>query len=237
MGWHGLSCRWSEGRHQRLATMNNIICHALTSAGVPPGLLCSDGKWPDGVSLVPWWSVKFLVRDATCADTFNPSYRSLAVHAEGAVVGRTESLKEEKYFDLLHTHEFVPITVESSGVFGPQSLAFAKDLAGSCSNSQERRRWPHTLSNACPWLCSRGMQLPSWQAWAVMSWTSLLFTDLYLTLIGFWVRIYMCAYICLYTCMYWFSCLCYIHRLLYLQYVRIWIDPIAKIYCFKDSTS
>ena len=49
MGRHGLSCRWSEGRHHRHAAMNNIIYRAMTAAGVParlepPGLLLSDGK-------------------------------------------------------------------------------------------------------------------------------------------------------------------------------------------------
>ena len=94
----------------------------------PPGLLRNDGKRPDGVLVVLWRSGKFLVWDATCRDTFAPSYRSPAVQAVGAVVAKAESLKEEKYSDLSHTHEFAPIAVESSGVFGPQSLTFVKEL-------------------------------------------------------------------------------------------------------------
>ena len=91
-------------------------------------MLRSDGKRPDGVSVVPWRSGKCLVWDVTCVDTFAPSYRSLAVQGTGTVATRAESLKEEKYFDLLHTHEFAPIAVEISGVFGPQTLAFVKEL-------------------------------------------------------------------------------------------------------------
>ena len=133
MGRHGLSCRWSEGRHHRHAALNDIIHRALQSARVParlepPGLLRRDGKRPDGVSLVPWKAGKFLVWDATCVDTFAPSYRSLAVHAAGEVASRSEVLKEEKYADLLHTHVFVPVAVESSGVFGPKSLSFVREL-------------------------------------------------------------------------------------------------------------
>ena len=133
MGKHGLSCRWSEGRHYRHVAMNDIIHRALISAGVParrepPGLLRSDGKRPDGGSVVPWRSGKCLVWDAMSVDTHAPSYRNLAVQAAGAVATRAESLKEEKYAGLLNTHEFVPIAVESSGVFGPQSLAFVKEL-------------------------------------------------------------------------------------------------------------
>ena len=65
---------------------------------------------------------------ATCVDTFAPSYRSLATHEAGAVAARAESLKDEKYSDLLHTHKFTPGAIESSRVFGPWSLLFVKEL-------------------------------------------------------------------------------------------------------------
>ena len=61
-------------------------------------------------------------------DTYAPSYKNLAVQAAGAVAKRAESLKEDNYADLLHTHEFVPIAAESSGVLGPRSLTFVKEL-------------------------------------------------------------------------------------------------------------
>ena len=47
LGHHVLSCRRSEGRHQRHAALNDIIHRTLTSAHVPlehPGLNRSDGK-------------------------------------------------------------------------------------------------------------------------------------------------------------------------------------------------
>ena len=153
MGRHGLSCRWSKGRHHRHAALNDIIHRALTSAHVPArlepqGMLRSDGKRPDGVSMVPWRSGKCLVWDVTCVDTFAPSYRSLAVQGPGTVAVRAESLKEEKYFDLLHTHEFAPIAVETSGVFGPRTLAFVKELG--------RRLGSHTgEEKACTYLIQR----------------------------------------------------------------------------------
>ena len=128
MGRHGLSCRRSEGRHHRHAAMNDIIHRALTSAHVParlepPGLMRSDGKCPDGASIVPWKSGKLLVWDATCADTFAPSYRSFAAHAVGEVAARSEALKQSKYTELSHTHEFVPVAIETSGVFGERTMA------------------------------------------------------------------------------------------------------------------
>ena len=77
---HGLSCRWSEGRHHRHAPLNDILHRALTSAHVPSrlepsGLYRSDGKRPDGITVVPWKNRKLLVWDATCPDTFAPSYK------------------------------------------------------------------------------------------------------------------------------------------------------------------
>ena len=77
--------------------------------------------------MVSWRSGKFLVCDATCVDTFVPSYRSFAVEAAGAVVVKAESLKGEKYSDLFHLHKVVPITMESSCVYWPQSLAIVKE--------------------------------------------------------------------------------------------------------------
>ena len=75
---HGLSCRWSEGRHHRHSAINDMIHHALTAARVPSrlepaGLYRSDGKRPDGITVVPWMNGQLLVWDATCPDTFSPS--------------------------------------------------------------------------------------------------------------------------------------------------------------------
>ena len=59
LGTHGLSCQFSKGRHSHQATLNDIIKRALDSARIPchlePSCLYrSDGKRPDGASVVPW---------------------------------------------------------------------------------------------------------------------------------------------------------------------------------------
>ena len=59
LGTHGLSCRYSKGRHSRHAAVNDIIKRSLESAKVPchlepVGLYRCDGKRPDGASVVPW---------------------------------------------------------------------------------------------------------------------------------------------------------------------------------------
>ena len=55
---HGLSCRKSEGRHYRHVVVNDILYRTLASAYIPSRLApsdlnCSDGKRPDGVTMIP----------------------------------------------------------------------------------------------------------------------------------------------------------------------------------------
>src|SRR6218665_651445 len=69
-GHHGLVCRKSQGRSQRHFAINDIIWRALVKAGVPStkeplGLFRSDGKRPDGATLVPWSHGRYLAWDAT----------------------------------------------------------------------------------------------------------------------------------------------------------------------------
>ena len=130
---HGLSCRWSEGRHHRHAAVNDIIHRALSSAKIPSrlepsGLYCSDGKCPDGISVVPWKSGKSLVWDATCPDSFAPSYEMSATSEAGTVAALAEVRKEAKYTSLCSTHIFTPVAIETSGVFSPKSLSFIREL-------------------------------------------------------------------------------------------------------------
>ena len=130
---HALSCRKSEGRHQRHAALNDIIHRTLTSAHVPSrlkplGLNRVDGKRPDGVTTVPWKCGKLLVWDATCPDTFAPSYVSQATTAAGEVATHAEERKCSKYSSLPVTHDFIPVAIETSGVMGPQSLHFLREL-------------------------------------------------------------------------------------------------------------
>ncbi len=79
LGRHALSCRWSEGRHQHYAALNDIMKRALTSDHIPSrlepsGLMRSVGKRQDGVTRAPWKSGHLLVWDATYPNTFSPSY-------------------------------------------------------------------------------------------------------------------------------------------------------------------
>ena len=135
---HGLSCRQSQGRHFRHAALNDVIHRSLTSAKIPSrlepsGLQRSDGKRPDGVTVVPWRWGKLLVWDATSPDTFAPSYCLSATSEAGAVAAGAETRKRAKYFCLEPIYTFTPVAIESSGVFGPQTLEFLKELGNRLS--------------------------------------------------------------------------------------------------------
>ena len=132
---HGLSCRWSQGRHHRHTAINDIIHRALSSAKIPSrlepsGLYRSDGKRPDGISVVPWRRGKLLVWDATCPDTFAPSYSALATIEAGAVAAKAEAGKCQIYSHLDPNHLFEPVAIETSGAFGPSTRVFLEELGG-----------------------------------------------------------------------------------------------------------
>ena len=73
-GIHCLSCKYGPGRITRHSTLNDLLCTALCSSGIPAikeptGLVREDGKRPDSLSLVPWSAGKSLIWDETVADT------------------------------------------------------------------------------------------------------------------------------------------------------------------------
>ena len=132
-GTHGLHCRRSAGRHLRHTALNHLVKTSLASIDVPailepPGLFRSDGKRVDGVSIVPWKSGRALAWDVTCSDIFAPTYLSLASSGAGRVANLAETRKKLLYQEIEPTHHFIPIAIETSGVFGNEALAFFKEL-------------------------------------------------------------------------------------------------------------
>ena len=116
LGRHALSCRRSKGRHQWHAALNDTIKRGLSAAHVPSklepvGLLRSDGKRPDSVTLAPWKTGSLMIWDATCPDTFAPSAH--ATQEPGKVAEAAEDRKCEKYMGLPPGHFFSPVAIET----------------------------------------------------------------------------------------------------------------------------
>ena len=132
-GLHGLSCRRSAGRQQRHSLLNDIIFRSLGRAKIqaskePLGLVRSDGKRPDGVTLIPWSRGKCLTWDVTVPDTFAASHLPATSLVAGSASEKAATLKTTKYMELQATHLFVPIAIETSGCFNQTGLEFITEL-------------------------------------------------------------------------------------------------------------
>ena len=131
-GTHGLSSPKSQGRHLCHTAINKLIQQSLGTAGVPTqlepsGIGQSDGKRPDGSTVTPWRCGRALAWDYTCPDTFAPSHVMLATSEAGAVADQAE-VRKMKYANLQSSHLFVPVAIETAGVFGQEALAFLQEL-------------------------------------------------------------------------------------------------------------
>ena len=61
-----------ESKNQKVIITSNTS--RIPSLLEPSGISHSDGKRPDGATLVPWKCGNILVLDAACDDTYAPSY-------------------------------------------------------------------------------------------------------------------------------------------------------------------
>ena len=106
----------------------------------------TDGKCPDGITLAPWKCGQLLVWDATCPDIYAPSYSSIAI----AVANQAERKKQQNYSHQGPGHIFTPIAIESSCVFGTETLKFVKDL-GHCLKLASKEN--SAFSSCTTWRC------------------------------------------------------------------------------------
>ena len=129
LGLHGLGCRKSQGWHPRHAAVNELIRKSLASAKIPShlepsGIMRSDGKRPDEATEMPWKNSRTMLWDATCPDNFALSHVAHAAREAGTVTSQAERNKCQKYAFLSTSHHFVPIAIETSGVFRPEAASF-----------------------------------------------------------------------------------------------------------------
>jgi len=145
-GSHGLSCGLGPGRTSRHASLNDLIFRSLARAGYsstkePVGLLRTDGKRPDGLTLIPWRAGRSLVWDVTVTDTLANSYLLITSRTAGAAAGMAVDRKAAKYTLLATVHHFVPLAFETMGPVCSAGLAFissfGKNLSTVSSDARE----------------------------------------------------------------------------------------------------
>src|SRR6218665_1151030 len=96
-----------------------LFYRALVKAGFrlymyvedPHGLLRSDGKRPDIITLILWIGCSGLVWDATVVDTLVPIYIPASATRAGAAAGFTSDMKNQKHIALLDTRIFILVAI------------------------------------------------------------------------------------------------------------------------------
>jgi hypothetical protein len=113
--------------------LNDLIWRGLTRAGIPStkepsGLSRSDGKRPDGLSLIPWQGGKSLIWDVTVADTLAVSHLPVTSTTAGGAADLAAAKKEGKYLSLANSYMFMPIACETLGPLNSKANNFFTTL-------------------------------------------------------------------------------------------------------------
>ena len=135
----------APGRSARHHALNDLVARSFASAGVPvtkkpAGLFRSDGKRPDGVSLVPWQSGKSLCWDVTVTCPLAESYVDRASHQAGSAAELAATREEDKCVDLGARYIFEPIAIETLGVFNASARQLLADLGRRISTNTGEAR-------------------------------------------------------------------------------------------------
>jgi len=97
----------------------------------PSGLLRTDGKRPDGVTLLPWKQEKCATWDITVSDTLAQSYVRETSKTPGAAAEAAAERTRNKYSSLSQSYLFVPIAAETMWAISKDGIDFLCEL-GRC---------------------------------------------------------------------------------------------------------
>jgi len=100
----------------------------------PLGLLRSDGKRPDGVTLIPWKSGKCATWDITVTDTLATSNFAYSSHAAGSAAECAAEKKNNKYTELALSYSFMPIAFETWGPVISDGVTFIDEIGHRIRN-------------------------------------------------------------------------------------------------------
>ena len=144
---HGLSCTKSAGRFSRHATLNSLIKQTLGSLGMPSmleprGLYRTDGKRPDGVTMIPWEMGKQLVWDVTVVNALAPGRLNQgSLYSPETIATEAEARKIEKYCELKDNgYIFQPVASEVQCSSGESKDIFFTRLCKIICHSHDDQR-------------------------------------------------------------------------------------------------
>ena len=136
LGLHGLSCKRGSLRFHRHVALNDVIHRSLSYAGIPAclepsGLLRSDGKRPDDLTLVHWECGRPMVWDVTVPESIWLLPTGQQLYLVLALAALAEAKKSSKYAHLSISFSFFPVAIESLGALSPISHSVIKSLGQS----------------------------------------------------------------------------------------------------------
>jgi hypothetical protein len=88
---------------------------SIPSVKEPHGLARSDGKRPDGLTLIPWSRGRSATWDVTVADTTAASYIAMSSTCAASAAEAAAQRKNTKYSDIAQSYLFYPVAVETMG--------------------------------------------------------------------------------------------------------------------------
>ena len=129
-------------RHNHI---DDIIWCALTKAHIPAskepsGLSITDGKLPDGLTLIPWKLGKSAIWDVTVCDTLAMSYIGSTSVEVGSAAEMAASKKISKYLDLSHSYEFFPVAFETLGPLNSAGSNYISDIGKAMTRATGDQR-------------------------------------------------------------------------------------------------
>jgi len=123
-GSHALSCWRHPGRAQRHHFANNLIWRSLSKAGCPSikepqGLLRSDGKRPDGLTLIPWQDGRYVAPPDGTSLWPTPSLHHIWAKARRALAQQQKQRPLVKGRNTLTFQRAIPFFRQAFETFGP----------------------------------------------------------------------------------------------------------------------
>ena len=123
----------AAGRMPRHQALNDLIWRALANAVVPStkepsGMSRTDGKRPDGLTLIPWQRSKSLTWDVTVVNTLADSYISAAPLSQASVAEMAAERKILKYATLPTKITFQPVAFETLGPINQSEVDFISEV-------------------------------------------------------------------------------------------------------------
>jgi len=99
----------------------------------PQGLSRTDGKRPDGLTMVPWREGKPLTWDVTVVCLLAESYIGDSATNAGSAAEAATTRKAAKYAGLERMHIFQPVAVENLGPMNASAYGFLAGLGQKIS--------------------------------------------------------------------------------------------------------